>query len=55
MLFRNQELFAKYQRLAAEEKGVTFVGEYMLKLYKKTRKKKNKAEKERERSLVRSK
>jgi hypothetical protein len=38
-LFRNQELFAKYQRLAAEEKGVTFVGEFLLKI-KKTRKKK---------------
>jgi hypothetical protein len=33
-LFRNQELFAKYQRLAAEEKGVTFVGEYLLKFKK---------------------
>jgi hypothetical protein len=33
--------------LAAEEKGVTFVGEYLLKS-KKTRKKKNKPENEKE-------
>jgi UDP-galactopyranose mutase len=25
---RNQELYAKYQQLAAAEKGVTFVGEF---------------------------
>lgn len=26
LIFRNRELYAKYQRLSAEEPGVTFVG-----------------------------